>query len=100
MDADSYPVHNMYSNVKDSFCLLPSINKQQKIIFIKKLLTRAPLKFIQCQWHLMAYNAFKNGLLNEFENTISSSDLHKMLRSYKLHKMTTDAKEKYSNYEL
>ena len=82
---DNYSVRSLFSDVEDNFCLLPSINEQQKIIFVKKLLTGAALKFIQSQRHLLTYEAFKNALINEFGHTISAIDLHKMLQNRKLH---------------
>ena len=75
-------------------------NDIQKFIYGKQLLTGAAKSFVRSQSGLKNWESLKNALIDEFGETLSTSEIHKMLRKRRKNQNETYREYLYALMEI
>ncbi|GFT81523.1 retrovirus-related Pol polyprotein from transposon 412 [Trichonephila clavipes] len=92
---DFYSVNSFFRDVEENFELFPAISSSQKLIFAKRLVCGTAKSFLFSQRHLNTCESFKNSLIEEFSDSVTSIETHREFEKRKMYK--TDTLMQYFN---
>ncbi|GFS70645.1 retrovirus-related Pol polyprotein from transposon 17.6 [Trichonephila clavipes] len=86
---DFYSVNSFFRDVEENFDLFPATSSSQKLIFAKRLVCGTAKSFLFSQRNLNTYESFKNALIEEFSDSVTSIEIHRVLEKRKMYKTET-----------
>lgn len=96
---DSLDVRHWVEDFEDNVETL-GWNQIQKFIYAKQLLTGAARLFVRSQTGLKNWDRLKAALISEFGETLSGSEIHKLLRNRRKHQNETYREYLYALMEI